>query len=198
VVDSGGVALGCTGDVRSRADVERSLARCERKLGPIDICLNNAGVFPSSHILGLSEAEWDEVIGVNLTGMFRVAQGVARSMVARRSGVILNTSSSGAIAGEPGHAHYEASKAGILALTRAMSHDLQPYGVRTCALCPGQVNTYKWDNLELQRLYEARIAIGRSAEPEEVASVHLYLASDDAAHLNGAAFIVDGGMLAWE
>jgi NAD(P)-dependent dehydrogenase (short-subunit alcohol dehydrogenase family) len=112
--------------------------------------------------------------------------------------VILNMSSSGGIAAEPGHAHYAASKAGILALTRAMAHDLGPLGIRTCALCPGDMDTYEWDNIELARLYRARIAAGRSGRAEEAAAVYLYLASDDARHLNGAAFVVDGGMLAWE
>jgi 3-oxoacyl-[acyl-carrier protein] reductase len=79
-----------------------------------------------------------------------------------------------------------------------MAHDLGPLGIRTCAICPGDIDTYDWDNVELARLYRSRIAAGRSGKPEEVAAVYLYLASDDAGHLNGAAFVVDGGMLAWE
>lgn len=187
-----------TGDVRSRTDVEAALEECERELGPVDILVNHAGIGPSVHTLELSEQGWDEVIGTNLTGVFRVAQGVARRMVERRRGVILNMSSTGGIAAEPGHAHYAASKAGILALTRAMAHDLAPAGVRVCALCPGDVSTYEWGNVELARLYRMRIAAGRSGRPEEVAAVYLYLASDDARHLTGCVFIVDGGMLAWE
>ena len=112
--------------------------------------------------------------------------------------MILNMSSSGGIAAEPGHAHYAASKAAILALTRAMAHDLGPRGIRVCALCPGDIDTYEWGNVELARLYRSRIAAGRSGRPDEVAAVYLYLASDDARHLNGCAFVVDGGMLAWE
>jgi NAD(P)-dependent dehydrogenase (short-subunit alcohol dehydrogenase family) len=191
-------AAGRVGDVRSRDAIRAALDDCEAKLGPVDVCLNHAGIGRSTHTLELGEAEWDEVISINLTGAFRVAQEVARRMVERGSGVILNMSSSGAIAAEPGHAHYAASKAGILALTRAMAHDLGPLGVRVCALCPGDVDTYEWDNVEAERLYRLRIPAGRAGTPEEVAAVYRFLASDDARQLNGAAFVVDGGMLAWE
>lgn len=186
------------GDVRSPGDIDAALAACNRELGPVDVLVNHAGVGPSRHTLEISEAEWDEVIGINLTGLFRVARAVARGMAERGSGVILNMSSTGGVAAEPGHAHYAASKAGILALTRAMAHDLGPRGVRVCALCPGDIDTYEWPNLELARLYRAKIAAGRSGRADEVAAVYLYLASDDARDLNGAAFVVDGGMLAWE
>jgi NAD(P)-dependent dehydrogenase (short-subunit alcohol dehydrogenase family) len=187
-----------SGDVRRVADVEDAVGTCEDALGPVDILVNHAGIGQSRHTLEISEADWDEVLDINLTGIFNVARAVARRMAARGAGVILNMSSSGGIAAEPGHAHYAASKAGILALTRAMAHDLGPLGIRTCALCPGDMDTYEWGNVELARLYRSRIAAGRSGRPEEAAAVYLYLASDDARHLNGAAFVVDGGMLAWE
>jgi NAD(P)-dependent dehydrogenase (short-subunit alcohol dehydrogenase family) len=193
-----GAAAGRVGDVRSREDLRTALDACEAELGPVDVCLNHAGIGPSTHTLALDEAEWDDVLSINLTGVFRVGQEVARRMADRRSGVILNMSSSAAIAAEPGHAHYAASKAGVLALTRAMAQDLGPLGIRVCALCPGDIDTYEWDNVELERLYRLRIAAGRAGTPAEVAAVYRFLASDDARHLNGVAFIVDGGMLAWE
>jgi NAD(P)-dependent dehydrogenase (short-subunit alcohol dehydrogenase family) len=196
--EAGHRVAGRAGDVRSVTDIETSLDDCEQKLGPIDVLVNHAGIGPSQHTLDITEADWDTVVGINLTGAFRVARAVARRMVERGQGVILNMSSSGGIAAEPGHSHYAATKAGILALTRAMAHDLGPSGVRVCALCPGDVNTYDWENVELARLYRLRIASGRSARPDEIASVYRFLASDDARELNGCAFIVDGGMLAWE
>ncbi len=186
------------GDVRSGADIEAALDHCERALGPVDVLVNHAGIGPSKHTLEISERDWDEVIGTNLTGIFKVASATARRMAERGLGVILNMSSSGGIAAEPGHAHYAATKAGILALTRAMAHDLGPLGIRVCTLCPGDIDTYEWGNVELARLYRMRIPAGRSGRPEEVAAVYLYLASEEARHLNGAAFVVDGGMLAWE
>jgi 3-oxoacyl-[acyl-carrier protein] reductase len=193
-----GAVRGRPGDVRSVEQIEAALDECERELGGADILVNHAGIAPSRHTLEIDDAEWDEVIDVNLSGVFRVARAAAQRMAARGGGVVLNMSSTGGIAAEPGHAHYAASKAGILALSRAMAHDLAPHGVRVCALCPGDVETYEWPNVELARLYRSRIAAGRSGKPEEIAAVYLYLASDDARHLNGAAFIVDGGMLAWE
>ena len=193
-----GRVASAVGDVRSVTDVEAALEACEADVGPVDVLVNHAGIGPSRHVLDISADDWEEVVDTNLGGVFRVARAAARRMVARGRGVILNMSSSGGIAAEPGHAHYAASKAGILALTRAMAHDLGPHGVRACALCPGDVDTYEWGNVELARLYRQRIAAGRSARAEEVAAVYLFLASDDARHLNGAAFVVDGGMLAWE
>lgn len=194
----GGVVRWRAGDVRVQADVDAAFAECERSLGPVDVLVNHAGIGPSQHTLEISETDWDLVLDVNLTGVFRVGRAAARRMRERRRGVILNMSSTGGIAAEPGHAHYAASKAGILALTRAMAHDLGGDGIRVCALCPGDVDSYDWDNIELARLYRARIPAGRSAHPKEIAAVYLYLASDDARHLNGTTFVVDGGMLAWE
>jgi 3-oxoacyl-[acyl-carrier protein] reductase len=193
-----GPVASMAGDVRSTEAVEAALDACDRELGGVDVLVNHAGIGPSSHTLDIGEAEWDEVIDTNLGGVFRVGRATGRRMVGRGAGVILNMSSTGAIAAEPGHAHYAASKAGILALTRAMAHELGPHGVRVCALCPGDIDTYDWGNVEMARLYRSKIAAGRSGRPEEVAAVYLFLASDDARHLNGAAFVVDGGMLAWE
>ena len=164
-VSAEGIAAGRVGDVRSRADVRAALDACEAELGPIDVLLNHAGIGSSTHTLALEDAEWDEVLSINLTGIFRVGQEVARRMAERHAGVILNMSSSGAIAAEPGHAHYAASKAGVLALTRAMAQDLAPLGIRVCALCPGDIDTYEWGNVELQRLYHSRIPAGRAGTP---------------------------------
>jgi NAD(P)-dependent dehydrogenase (short-subunit alcohol dehydrogenase family) len=198
IVAAGGAAAGAAADVRSRREVEAALEACERTLGPLDVLINHAGIGPSQHTLELDEAAWREVVEINLGGVFRVAQSSARRMIARGAGVIVNMSSSGGIATEPGHAHYAASKAGILALTRAMAYDLGGRGVRVHAVCPGDVASYAWDNVELARLYRSRIAAGRSAAIREIVAVYLHLASDDARHLNGTAFVVDGGMLAWE
>jgi NAD(P)-dependent dehydrogenase (short-subunit alcohol dehydrogenase family) len=194
----GAHVAGHTGDVRSRADVETAVGHCEATLGPLDVLVNHAGIGASEHTLAIDRERWDGIISTNLHGAFRVAQTVARGMASRGSGVILNMASSGGIAGEPGHAHYAASKAAIIAMTRAMACDLAASGVRVCAICPGDVATYEWPNVELARLYRSRIALGRSGTAEEIAAVYAFLASDDARSLSGTAFVVDGGMLAWE
>jgi 3-oxoacyl-[acyl-carrier protein] reductase len=178
--------------------VESAVQACEAELGPIDILINHAGIGPSRHSLDITEEDWRLVLDTNFGGVFRVARCIAPRMAARGSGVILNMASSGAIATEPGHAHYAASKAAILALTRAMALDLGPQGIRVCALCPGDITTNEWNNVEMARLYRQRIASGRSGRPEEVTAVYLFLASEAALAITGSAFIVDGGMLAWE
>jgi NAD(P)-dependent dehydrogenase (short-subunit alcohol dehydrogenase family) len=194
----GGLVGTYAGDVRARTDVEDAVAICERQLGPVDILLNNAGYARSRHTLDIEEAGFDEVIGVSLTGIFRVAQTVARTMVSGTGGVILNACASSAVASEPGLASYAAAKAGVLALTRVMAVELAPHHIRVCSVLPGEIKTYAWPNVELGRIYEGRIAAARSGRPEEAAAAYLFLASEDASHLTGAAFIVDGGMLAWE
>jgi 3-oxoacyl-[acyl-carrier protein] reductase len=193
-----GNARAALGDVRSRSEVEQAVEECERELGPIDVCINNVAFVSSTHTLEITDEIWTQTVEASLSGNFRVGQTVARRMADRQKGVIVSTSSTAAIASEPGHSAYGAVKAGVLALTRAMAHDLAPHGIRACALCPGQIDTYQWANLEFRRMYTAGIPAGRFGRPEEVAAVFLYLASDDARHLNGAVFVVDGGMLAWE
>ncbi len=186
------------GDVRAAGEVAAAMDDCEARLGPIDVVLNHAGIGPSQHTLAIELDEWRRVLGTNLHGAFTVGQAAARRMAACGRGVILNMGSTGGIATEPGHSHYGASKAGILGLTRWMAADLAGSGVRVNAVCPGDVDTYAWGNVELARLYRMRIAAGRSGTPDEVAAVYMHLASDAAAHVSGAAFVVDGGMLAWE
>ena len=187
------------GDVCLREDIEAALGACEQSFGPVDVLLANAGYSRSKHVLRVTEQEWDEVVGVCLTGVFRTAQTVARSMVARaRGGVILTACATSAVASEPGLSSYAAAKSGVLALTRAMATELAPHQIRVCTVLPGETATHPWPNLELQRIYEGRIAAGRSAYPAEVAATYLYLASEDAFRLNGCALVVDGGMLAWE
>jgi len=191
-------AGGSVGDVRVRTEVEAAFAACERALGPVDICINNAGVGGSAHVCDMSVDDWDRVVGTCLTGAFVVAQTAAASMAARGGGVIVSTSSTSGIAAEPGHTHYAPAKAGVIAVTRAIAAELGHRGVRACAICPGEIATRRWPNLELQYVYRSGIAVGRFGRPDEMASVFLYLASDESRGLNGAIFVADGGMLAWE
>ena len=195
---NGGRVGSFRGDVRATDDVEAAVERCERDLGPVDVCINNVAFARSSHTLEISDEEWEQTVDTSLTGNFRVSRAIGRRMVERGRGVIVSTSSTAAVASEPGHAHYGAVKAGVLALTRVLARELAPHGVRVCALCPGQIDTYPWYNLEFRRLYTAGIAAGRFGDPAEVANVFLYLASEDARNVTGAVFVVDGGMLAWE
>lgn len=186
------------GDVGCKADAERSVAEALAMFGHIDVLVNNAGIGQSTSLLDITEGEWDRVLDTNLKGQFLMSQQVARYMVDAGGGVMINMSSTGGIASEPGHVHYGASKAGVILLTKGMALDLAPYNIRVCAVAPGQVATKPWGNVEWSRIYEDKIPMKRSACPEEIAAVFAFLASEDASYVTGSTFIVDGGLLAWE
>lgn len=189
-------AIALEGDVARLRDVEAMVAAVGSGLGPPDILVNNAGVFPRSEFLELAEREWDHVLGVNLKGSFLCAQAVARAMVAAgRPGAIVNISSS-AIRGDARGVHYSASKAGVLGLTRAMALALAPHRIRVNAVAPGLTNTAqpRYGNTEEQIAARAReIPLGRMAEPDEIARIVVFLASDDAGFMTGELVHVNGG-----
>ncbi len=189
-------AIAVEGDVTRSQDVNAMVAAVGSALGPPDILVNNAGVFPRSEFLELAEREWDHVLGVNLKGSFLCAQAAARAMVAAgRPGAIVNISSS-AIRGDARGVHYSASKAGVLGLTRAMALALAPHRIRVNAIAPGLTNTAqpRDGNTEEQIAARAReIPLGRMAEPEEIARIAVFLASDDAGWMTGELVHVNGG-----
>jgi NAD(P)-dependent dehydrogenase (short-subunit alcohol dehydrogenase family) len=189
-------AIAVEGDVTRIQDVDAMVAAVGSALGPPDILVNNAGVFPRSEFLELAEREWDHVLGVNLKGSFLCAQAAARAMVAAgRPGAIVNISSS-AIRGDARGVHYSASKAGVLGLTRAMALALAPHRIRVNAIAPGLTNTAqpRYGNTEEQIAARAReIPLGRMAEPEEIARIAVFLASDDAGWMTGELVHVNGG-----
>ena len=197
VRDLGRRALVVQGDVARRTDVETLVTTMVKELGPPDILMNNAGVFPRSDFLELDEREWDHVLGVNLKGSFLCAQAAARAMVAAgKPGAIINISSS-AIRGDARGVHYSASKAGIVGLTRAMALALAPHGVRVNAIAPGTTDTAqpRYGNTEAQLLERARlIPLGRMAQPDEIARVAVFLASDEAVYITGEVIHANGGV----
>jgi 3-oxoacyl-[acyl-carrier protein] reductase len=189
-------AVTVQGDVAQKKDVLALVATVTTALGTPDILVNNAGVFPRSEFLDLAEREWDDVLGVNLKGGFLCAQAAARAMVAAgRAGAIVNISSS-AIRGDARGVHYSASKAGVLGLTRAMALALAPHRIRVNAIAPGLTDTRqpRYGNTEEQIAARAlEIPLGRMAQPEEIARVAVFLASDDAGWITGELIHVNGG-----
>jgi len=165
-------------------------------LGPPEVLVNNAGVFPRASFLDLEEREWDHVLDINLKGSFLCAQAVARALVAaKRSGAIVNISSS-AVRGDPRGVHYSASKAGIVGLTRAMALALAPHGIRVNAIAPGLTDTAqpRYGNTEEQIAARAReIPLGRIAQPEEIARVAVFLTTAEAGWITGELIHVNGG-----
>jgi NAD(P)-dependent dehydrogenase (short-subunit alcohol dehydrogenase family) len=175
--------------------VEAAFADAVRVMDGVDVLINNAGISIRHKFLDITPEEWDRVIAVNLTGVFYVAQTAARHMWERGSGVILQTASTNGVMGYPYYADYNATKAGVIELTKSMALELAPK-VRVCAVAPGYVLTpmqraeYTDEMLdEVNR----KIPLRRHAKPEEIAALFAYLASDDAAYATGQVFTMDGG-----
>jgi NAD(P)-dependent dehydrogenase (short-subunit alcohol dehydrogenase family) len=184
------------GDVSRPAEAEAMVATVVRRLGPPDVVVNNAGVFPRVAFLDMQEGDWDHVLDVNLKGSFLVGQAGARAMVAAgRAGAIVNVSSS-AVRGDPRGVHYSASKAGVIGLTRAMALALAPHGIRVNAIAPGTTDTAqpRYGNTEAQLAARVRdTPFGRMAQPDEIARVAVFLATDEAAWISGEVIHVNAG-----
>jgi len=203
-LDPDGAVSGLACDVSIEDDVARVVAAAHRALGGIDVLINNAGTARRDPFLAIPAADWDRIVAVNLRGMFLVAQAVSRHMVERGGGVIVNMSSTNGLAGEEDYAHYNASKAGVLLLTKTMAVELGSHGIRVNALCPGYIQTPLNEAIsasvggaEFETAYARdRIPLGRAGQPEEVAAAYAFLASDDASFIHGTALVIDGGQLA--
>src|SRR6202162_1706297 len=190
-------ALAVQANVARHAQVERMVKAVEDGLRPIDVLVNNAGVFPRVPCLELSEDDWDYVLDVNLKGSFFCAQLAAKSMVAAgRQGAIINLTSGAAYRGSPRGVHYCASKGGVLSMTRQMALELAPYRIRVNAIAPGLTDTaqprYGMGEEEIAASGRA-IPLGRIAEPEEIARAAVFLASDAAGFITGQCMHVNGG-----
>jgi NAD(P)-dependent dehydrogenase (short-subunit alcohol dehydrogenase family) len=195
-----GVVSGTRCDVADEDDVADLIRTAEGTLGSIDVLINNAGIARKDPFLEMDVAAWDRTIQVNLRGMFLVAQAVARRMADRGSGVIVNMASTNAMGGEEEFAHYNASKGGVLQLTRTMAVELGPLGIRVNCLCPGFIHTPLNDTLSDPASDEAyardKIPLGRAGTSDEVAAAYAFLASDEASFIHGAALVIDGGQTA--
>lgn len=197
-----GTIGGLAGDVASEADVTALIDGAEATIGRIDVLINNAGIATKEPFVEMDAAAWDRTIAVNLRGMFLVARGVARRMLEPEpgGGVIVNMASTNALGGEEDFAHYNASKGGVLQLTRTMAVELGPRGIRVNCVCPGFIDTPLNERLatrdEMDEYARARIPLRRYGRAEEVAAAYAFLASDEASFVHGEALVVDGGQLA--
>jgi 3-oxoacyl-[acyl-carrier protein] reductase len=185
------------GDVSRAEEAQQMVATVATGLGPLDVLVNNAGIFPRSPFLDLREDEWTRVLDVNLKGSFLCAQAAARAMVSgARPGAIVNLASV-AMRGTPLGVHYAASKAGVVGLTRAMALALAPHAIRVNAIAPGLTDTaqprYGHTEAELRVLARDIPLEGRMARPEEIASVAVFLASEEARWITGQVIHVNGG-----
>ncbi|MGD2123501.1 MAG: 3-oxoacyl-[acyl-carrier-protein] reductase [Gemmatimonadota bacterium] len=194
---SGAGHQGFRGDVTDAAGTGAVLKQIEEDLGPIHVLVNNAGITRDNLILRMSEEEWDQVLDVNLKGAFNTTKAVARGMMKRRGGVIINIASVIGLMGNAGQANYAASKAGLIGFTKSVAREFAPRGVRCNAIAPGFIKTAMTDQLseEVVDDLKARIPMGTLGEPEDVAKVVRFLAGPGAAYITGQVVAVDGGMV---
>ncbi len=191
----GGITSAIIADVTDLMQVEAAFAEAIRMMDGVDVLINNAGISIRHKFLEITPEEWDRILAVNLTGVFYVAQTAARHMWERGSGVILQTASTNGIVGQPFYADYNATKAGVIELTKTMALELAPK-VRVCAVAPGYVLTpmqrAEYSDAMLEEV-NRKVPLGRHASPEEIGGLFAYLASEDAAYVTGQVFTMDGG-----
>jgi len=198
-----GEAMAIKCDVSKKEEVQEMIEKTIKKWGKIDILVNNAGIADFKNFLELKEEDWDRTIDINLKGYFLVAQAVAKEMVKRKSGAIINIASvaMGQVGiGFPSLTHYCASKGGIVGMTEAMAIELAPFNIRVNVISPGAIETPMVDPLKTDRktieALLARIPMKRMGKPEEVSNLVLFLASESSSYMTGANVVIDGGWLA--
>ena len=188
--------LGVVGDVRDTASVDAAFTAVEAAHGPVEVLVANAGVNRDQLLLRMTDEDFETVLDVNVTGSFRCVRRASKGMIRLRRGRIIFISSVVGLYGSPGQVNYAASKSALVGMARSITRELGGRGITANVVAPGFVATAMTAELpaDRQAAYLASIPAGRFAQPDEVASVVLFLASVDAAYINGAVIPVDGGL----
>jgi NAD(P)-dependent dehydrogenase (short-subunit alcohol dehydrogenase family) len=204
ITSDGGRALAITADISDPGQVTRAFGEILAEYGRLDVLYNNAGVNSSGSVADATDDDWDRAFAVNAKGTFLCSRAAARPMLAAGAGSIINQGSVAAVVGVANFASYCASKGAVVALTRSMSVDLAPRGIRVNVICPGTVYTPLMEPMLKARgqgdlaaglaMTTAKYPIGRLGTPEEIAAVALFLACADSSFLTGSVITADGGM----
>lgn len=202
--DHGVQVLTIRADVTRPDDVNRIVEQTVDAFGKIDVLINNAGIVRNAKAEELSLEDWRDVINVNLTGVFLMAQAVGRVMIRQQKGSIINISSmSGIIVNTPqGQCSYNASKAGVIALTKSLAAEWAPYGIRVNTIAPGYMKTELTRKFfdqggDITERWMQMTPMGRPGVPDDLAGIAVYLASEASAYATGGVFVVDGGYTVW-
>ncbi len=197
IADAGGEAMAVACDVSDRAQVEMAAEQVNAAWGRIDILVNNAGITRTAMLNKMTIEQWNQVIGVHLTGAFNCLQAVVGGMIERKYGRIIYVTSAAGVLGTIGQINYSAAKAGILGMTKSTAKELARYNITANAIAPGaatpMTEVIRTDE-KFKDKYLDRIPLGRWAEPEEIAPVFIFFASDASAYVTGQILAADGGM----
>jgi 3-oxoacyl-[acyl-carrier protein] reductase len=192
----GGEAVGHAADVRKLSELKAMVDATVKRWGKVDILVNNAGIVMDSQLKNMTEEQFDDVIEINLKGVYNCTRAVVDVMLQQQSGVILNASSIVGLYGNFGQTNYAASKFGVIGMVKTWAKELGRKGIRANAVCPGFIETSILKSIpeRVIKAVEDRVPMGRLGKPEEVANTFAFLASDEASYINGAVIEVSGGL----
>lgn len=190
-------AFAIQADVSNSESVTDMAKETIERFGKIDILVNNAGITKDNLLMRMKESEWDDVININLKGVFLCTKAVTRQMMKQRSGRIINISSIVGVSGNPGQANYVAAKSGVIGLTKTSAKELSSRGITVNAVAPGFITTDMTDKLneDVKTEMLKQIPLARFGEPKDIARTVIFLASEDSAYMTGQTLHVDGGMV---
>ncbi|CAM3080783.1 3-oxoacyl-[acyl-carrier-protein] reductase [Filibacter tadaridae] len=194
---AGGEAFAIQADVSNADSVKVMIDQTLERFGSIDMLVNNAGITKDNLLMRMKEHEWDDVININLKGVFLCTKGVTRQMMRQRAGKIVNVASVVGVSGNAGQANYVAAKAGVIGFTKTAAKELASRNINVNAVAPGFITTDMTDTLDEKMKSEmlSLIPLGKLGNPVDVARTVMFLLSEDAAYITGQTIHVDGGMV---